>query len=353
MHVAEIEAFQVERAEGAACVIAETVPKISVIIPCRNESKWILRVLEDLAQQTIQDKFEVLIADGDSDDGTWSLLENYQATTSLPFELVLLRNHQRTIPCALNLLVQRARGKFIVRVDAHSRTPRNYLERIVEPLESGTCDVAGPRIKFIPSSGGAASRAIAAVCNSRMGNGGTPSRTELRYPVKVEHTVMSCFKREVWVRIGGYDQSLQANEDFDYDYRAAQAGFTVLSYPDPTYSLVARPDFKALIRQRWRYGYWKAQVLKKFPSSLKLRQLLPIVALPAALILLFFSLYLAALGTLYFLMVLASLDAGLFKEKGLNPLAWAKIVALSLAVMLIVHFVWSAGVWWGLLSRRK
>src|SRR3954466_1123779 len=106
MQVAEVEMPEVERAKiDVPCVITETAPAISVIIPCRNESKWILRVLEDLAQQTVAEKFEVLIADGDSDDGTLALLEQYQATALLPFDLILLPNHQRTIPCALNMLV--------------------------------------------------------------------------------------------------------------------------------------------------------------------------------------------------------------------------------------------------------
>jgi cellulose synthase/poly-beta-1,6-N-acetylglucosamine synthase-like glycosyltransferase len=353
MHVAEVEPAHVEAAPASTpFVLATTAPKISVIIPCRNESKWILRVLEDLAQQTIVGKFEVLIADGDSDDGTWTILQQFQATAVPPFELILLRNHQRTIPCALNLLVSRARGKFIVRIDAHSRTARDYLERIVQPLESGQCDVAGPRIRFISSSGRTSARAIASVCNSRMGNGGTPSRIRLRHPVEVDHTVMSCFAREVWVRIGGYDQSLQANEDFDYDYRAARAGFKVMSFPDPVYSLAARASFRTLVQQRWRYGFWKAQTLKKFPASLKLRQLVPIIVLPTALALTFFPHYLAIVGMLYLLMVLISLDVSLLKEKGLNPIEWMKVVVLSAAAMLIVHFVWSAGVWRGLLSRR-
>jgi succinoglycan biosynthesis protein ExoA len=352
MQVAEVEMPEVERAKAdIPCVTTETAPAISVIIPCRNEAKWILRVLEDLAQQTIKEKFEVLIADGESDDGTWLLLEQFQSTTVLPYELVLLHNQQRTIPCALNLLVQRARGKYIVRVDAHSRTAPNYLEQIVQPLKCGECDVAGPRIKFVPSSGRAIARAIAAVCNSRMGNGGTPSRTPLRHPVEVDHTVMSCFTRGVWVRIGGYDTTLQANEDFDYDYRAAKAGFKVLSFPSPVYSLLARSELSGLIRQRWRYGFWKAQVLKKFPTSLKLRQLLPIVVLPLAVASLSVPMYFAVAAALYLSLVLASLDWSLLKEKGLHPLEWCKIITLSVLVMLIIHFVWSAGVWWGLFSQ--
>ncbi|HEY3322510.1 MAG TPA: glycosyltransferase [Planctomycetota bacterium] len=353
MQVAEVETDARPVARKTACARTAVAPEISVIIPCRNESNWVLRVLEDLAQQTFDEPFEVLVADGESDDGTWELLQDFQRTAELRYELSLLRNRQHAISNALNLLVEHARGKYIVRVDAHSRIPREYLERIVKTLKSGVCDVAGPRIQFIPASGRTVSRVIAAVCNTRMGNGGTPSRTALKTCVRVDHTVMSCFTRRVWEHVGGYDQALKSNEDFDYDFRAAKAGFRVLSLPNPVYMLVARADLSALIRQRWRYGFWKAHVLRKFPMSLKFRQLLPILVLPAALLLAFCPAYLALAGALYLLLIAASLDRNLLREQGLRPIQWAKVAALSVVVMLIVHFVWSAGVWRGLFHRNS
>jgi succinoglycan biosynthesis protein ExoA len=352
MHATELEVKTENRASHSASMLSAIAPEISVIIPCRNESNWVLRVLEDLARQEFQESFEVLIADGESEDGTWEILRDYQAATTLPFELVLLRNHQRAIPNALNMLVELAKGKYIVRIDAHSRIPTEYLQQIAIALKSGKCDVAGPRIEFIPASGRVIARVIAAVCNSRMGNGGTPSRTRLHRPVSVDHTVMSCFARNVWLGIGGYDETLRANEDFDYDFRAAKAGYRVLSLPDPVYSLVARADLGGLVRQRWRYGFWKAQVLKKFPMSLKLRQLLPILALPFALCFPLFPTYFAVVGILYILLVAASLDKELLKER-ISPVRWLQIGFFSITVMLIVHFVWSAGVWYGLFWRNK
>jgi succinoglycan biosynthesis protein ExoA len=353
MHAAELETRPEKNISGQRPVSIGTAPEISVVIPCRNESNWVLRVLEDLAQQRVAEKFEVLVADGESEDGTWEILQDFKATSKLPFELVLLRNHRVAIPNALNLLVEHARGKYIVRVDAHSRISKDYLAQITKSLKSGMCDVAGPRIEFIPASGQAVARVIASVCNSRMGNGGTPSRTRLQHPVRVDHTVMSCFARNVWNGIGGYDETLRANEDFDYDFRAAKAGYKVLSLPNPIYSLVARGNLGALIRQRWRYGFWKAQVLKKFPSSLKLRQLLPMLALPFAFCFPMYPMYFAIAATVYILMVAASLDIGLLREQGINPLRWIKIALLSLTVMLLIHFVWSAGVWYGLFCRKK
>jgi succinoglycan biosynthesis protein ExoA len=353
MHAAKIEPQAAVDLPGSAECCAVTAPEISVIIPCLNEANWVLRVLEDLAAQRVLEKFEVIVADGESEDGTWKILQDFKTTATLPYELVLLRNPQRAIPNALNLLVKHAKGRFVVRVDAHSRIPNDYLRKIVGALKSGACDVAGPRIQFIAGSGRTIARVIASVCNSRMGNGGTPSRTRLQRPVSVDHTVMSCFARNVWEGVGGYDESLRANEDFDYDFRAAKAGYKVLSLPHPVYSLVARGDLAALVRQRWRYGFWKAQVLKKFPMSLKLRQLLPIIALPLAFCFPLSPALFAAAGTLYALMVAASLDIGLLQEQGINPLRWVKVAFLTLTVMLLVHFVWSAGVWYGLFSRKN
>ena len=156
------------------------------------------------------------------------------------YSLQMVDNPVRTIPSGLNLAVRSAAGTHIVRVDAHSRLPGDYLRTIVAALDGGVGDVVGPQVLHVAASDAVVARTIAAMLNSRFGNGGTPSRNRLHVPTRTTHAVMSCYRREVWVSVGGYDEALLSNEDFEFDYRANLAGFKVVSLPHPVFSLIAR-----------------------------------------------------------------------------------------------------------------
>src|SRR5712691_7411661 len=108
---------------------------VSVVIPCRNEANTIASVLEDLANQNVKEPYEVMVADGLSDDGTWNVLKAHEAKRSYPYQMRLLRNRLRRTPHALNLLVANAVGEYIVRIDGHSRNSQNYLNSIVAMLK--------------------------------------------------------------------------------------------------------------------------------------------------------------------------------------------------------------------------
>jgi cellulose synthase/poly-beta-1,6-N-acetylglucosamine synthase-like glycosyltransferase len=326
---------------------------VSVVIPCRNEVLTIGAVLADLDRQTLRRPFEVIVADGLSGDGTRELLGQLAQSAPFRYRLVVLDNPKRTIPAALNLAIGAARGEFIVRVDAHSQVQAEYVEAIVDALSSRLGDVVGPQVVNVAASRTATAKTVAAMLNTRFGNGGTPSRNRLAAPVKVTHTVMSCYRRGVWERVGGYDEALLANEDFEFDYRAGKAGLTVVSLPRPVFHLIARGTLGALLQQRWRYGVWKARVFGMHPGSLQARQLIPVALLPVALALAVTALPLAlALGLLYGAIASVSVAA----EPSIRAeAAGSRIhcVLLAPVVGAVTHFAWGAGVWYGLIVRPR
>jgi succinoglycan biosynthesis protein ExoA len=326
------------------------VTAISAVIPCRNEADCIGDLLDDLARQTLNVPFTVVIADGMSDDGTWELLQRRQAEGRDPFQLILVRNPDRTIPHALNRAVQAAPDGLIIRVDAHGRIPVDFLARMAEALADSPRRLVGPRIRMHAGSPGAMATTIALILNSPIGNGGTPSRGGVAIPRPVAHTVMSCWHRQVWVDNGGFDESLLSNEDFDFDWRARARGCEVLSLPAPEYGLTARAALGSLARQRWRYGWWKAVVLRRHPTSLHLRQMLPPLALIAAVPLAVCApLGLACCALMWLLLVLALTFHVIRREKPTKPLA---TLLLSPAVAGVVQFVWAAGLIAGLACNR-
>lgn len=322
---------------------------LSVIIPCRNEEERIIEVLKDLSNQTSNELFEVVVMDGYSQDRTWEMLNEYKSVNSYPYELILLRNEDKFIPHGLNKAVKATRGKKIIRVDGHSHLPIHYIENISRGLDEA--DVVGPQIVNVSSSSSLTARIITNSLNTRLGNGGTASRNHLTKPLRVEHTVMSCFWREVWEGIDGFDETLLSNEDFDFDYRANKAGYKVYSLPYPKYELVSRSTLKELAKQRWRYGYWKAKVLKKHPASLKLRQLIPLLGVLILIIGIFVPIMLLAFICAYLLIILLNMKNTYVKSNNMIKDNFLKQYFLNIIIHFIIHFVWGLGVWYGLFSK--
>lgn len=340
---------------------------VSVIIPCRNERSTIEQVLSDLHMQSYSGTMEVIVADGCSDDGTREILESAVESGQYRYQLRVVTNEQRIIPSALNRAVEVARGDVIVRVDGHSRVPVTYVAEIVAALALGVADVVGPQVRFVPGGSSAIAFAIATLQASVFGTGGTASRRTLSQPIRVVHAVMSCYRRHVWEKIGGYDEALLANEDFDFDYRASASGFVVKALPAPEFQLLARSTLGGLVAQRWRYGWWKAAVVKKHPGSLHLRQALPVIALLGFLVLL----GMASTGASYAIAVFATIYGYIGLSSCAALLALVPVVLAErspdgksiLATMLVaplvyatIHGVWAAGVLAGLVfgsTRRR
>lgn len=334
-----------------------SAPTVSVVVPCRNEVRTIVQVLRDLDAQTFSGAFEVVIADGMSTDGTREVLTELQQS-AWRFDLQVIDNPAKSIPSALNRAVEASRGMFIVRVDGHSRVGPTYLTEIVHPLRSGMADVVGPQIQLLAGSSAPIAQAIAVCSGSALGTGGTASRRVLTVPVDVSHAVMSCYRRDVWERNGGYDEALLSNEDFDFDMRAHRLGARILALPSPVFSLVARSTLGALAQQRWRYGLWKGAVLHNMPSSLHMRQAIPLISLIAALTLVV-AVMLGALSA-NVLVWCAVAYSGVaivtaLAEAKRYPSASSLVVATLAApiVFAIIHGVWACGVCAGLLVNPR
>lgn len=341
---------------------------VSVVIPCLNERSTIAQVLADLSAQDFSESFEVVLADGGSTDGTTDFIHSLVADGSFSFPLRILENPKRIIPAGLNCAVAAAVGEIIVRVDGHSRLPNDYLAAMVAALRAGPYQVVGPRILLIPAGPGFVAGAIVALLASPFGTGGTASRSQLTSPRRVAHAVMSCYRREVWQKLGGYDEQLASNEDFDFDYRAGLSGFYIAALPEPEFRLVARASLAALARQRWRYGWWKAAVLKKYPRSLHLRQAVPVIALLLALVgvpvlclkpngLIFLVVF---FGVYLLVCVAMALMAWRSAPKYGGLASWIRSIKQGLATVVlapvifpIIHGVWAAGVLVGIPCNRR
>jgi glycosyltransferase involved in cell wall biosynthesis len=251
-----------------------SAPELSVIVPCLNEESTILLLLEALRQQSHPtNKFEVIIADGLSEDGTRNVIAEFQQSHKLP-EVILLDNPSRSIPKALNLAIEAARSQTILRLDAHSLPDSDYLEKSLADLETGLGWNVGGLWLIKPGADTWVADSIAIAAAHPFGIGDA----KYRYAdaaQSVDTVPFGCFKKSLIDKIGSFDETLQSNEDYEFNARIRAAGGLVWFNPGIRSQYFARGNFMDLARQYLRYGYWKFRMLSKFPATIRLRQALP------------------------------------------------------------------------------
>ena len=249
-------------------------PKVSVIIPCRNEEDYIGLVLEAISEQSFPiSDIEVLIADGMSEDKTRDRISQFKLDNP-QLKIIVLDNDVQAIPNALNLCLKNAHGEYIVRLDAHSIPNKKYVELSIRDLEEGKGANVGGVWDIQSRSDGWFSRGIAAAMKNPFGVGDA----KYRYSDKaeeVETVPFGAFKRSLLDEIGYFDESLLANEDYEFNHRIRETGKKIWLNPEIKSKYYARPDLKAVWKQFWRYGYWKVKMLKRYPESIRLRQAIP------------------------------------------------------------------------------
>jgi glycosyltransferase involved in cell wall biosynthesis len=249
-------------------------PRVSIIVPCFNEKRTIGMLLQAILNQSFPvSDLEVVIADGLSSDGTREVVHEFAALNpSLSINLV--DNPKRIIPAALNVALNQARGEYIIRLDAHSVPQPDYISLCIEVLEATAAANVGGAWEIKPSSDDWVARSIAAAASHPLGAG--DARYRYRGDAGEVDTVPFGAFRRLWVdRVGGFNEELLSNEDYEYNYRLRKAGGKIWFDPRIQSVYFAREDLRNLMLQYLRYGYWKAVMLAQNPSSIRWRQALP------------------------------------------------------------------------------
>jgi glycosyltransferase involved in cell wall biosynthesis len=247
----------------------DALPRVSIVVPMRNEMAWIDRCLGAiLAQDYPPDRMELIVVDGMSDDGSYEHLTDLAEREP---RLRILRNPRRIVPSSLNLAIAAARGDVIVRVDAHTEIAPDYVRVGAEVLaRTGADNVGGPMVKI---GGGAVGDAIAGAMSSRFGIGsyfqfGTAER-------EGDTVYMGMWPRAVFERVGLFDEELVRNQDDELSYRIRKAGGRIIVSPAMRSRYQNRQSWRKLVRQFYEYGLWKTRVLQKHPRQMSIRHYVP------------------------------------------------------------------------------
>jgi len=327
-------------------------PFVSVIIPARNEAATMERCLRAVqAQDYPDDRYEVIVADGMSDDGTRRIVSSVAAGDE---RVTLTDNPARIVPAAMNLGIARCKGEIVVRVDGHTRVAPDYISRCVETLERTGADGAGG--VMIPASESTFTRAVALATTSRFGVGNSAFHYA-RSERESDSIYLGAYPKRTFSRFGGYDEELVRNQDDELNYRIrARGGFIILNPAIRSWYL-PRASASALFDQYFQYGWWKTRVMARVPSMIAARHLAPpafvlaLVALLAAGVL-----HPAALAAAAGALVLHGLLALSFcaingsppEEGGAAPARRLPGLVLVPVAALVIHVAYGTGLLLGL-----
>lgn len=317
---------------------------VSVIVPCRNEETFIERSLDSILESDYP-HLEVIVADGMSTDGTREILHRLAARDS---RLRVIDNPERVTPSALNRAIEAASGEILVRFDAHAVMRPDYIRRCVTLLESSGADNAGGAIRTLPQSNGLFSGPIVAALSSRFGVGNSGFRTSggEKGPRPADTVFGGCWRREIFSRIGGFNENLVRSQDIEFNLRLARAGGKIVLDPDIVCDYYARADLKSFLKHNFWNGVW---AVLPFAFSdivpVRARHLIPLA----------FAISLAVSFFLPFpwsILIASAYAAANLLASGQMAVAHRRFVYLTLlpVAFLSLHLAYGLGSAWGCLQ---
>ncbi|HET9913607.1 MAG TPA: glycosyltransferase family 2 protein [Anaerolineales bacterium] len=325
-------------------------PRVSIIVPCYNEQSTIRLLLEALLEQTYpRAEMEVIVSDGFSTDGTLDVITAFQK--DFPDLCVrVVENAKRSIPSALNRAIEAARGEIILRLDGHSKPYPEYVENSVSAHDQGRGANVGGVWEIRPGAETWIAKSIAVAAAHPLGVGDALYR-HAKHAAEVDTVPFGSFRRMLVEQVGFFDESLLTNEDYEFNARVRKWGGKIWLDPSIRSIYFARSTLLELIRQYWRYGFWKWRMLRRYPDTLRWRQALPplfvlsLIGLAILSIFLPFARILLAAELIFYfsIMILAGFVVALQQRKAYL------ILGLPLAIAAM-HISWGSGLLWSILT---
>jgi succinoglycan biosynthesis protein ExoA len=313
----------------------------TLVMPVFNEIENLGDVLASIdAQDVDADRLFFVIVDSDSNDGSREFAIRWLAGSAI--NGIVISNPRRSIPTSLNLGIGHARpGDIVIRLDAHTTYAPDYVSSILDAFAAAPATVACVGGCQIPHPEAGFQRAlVTALYTNPLGLGGAGfRRTTAARPAS--NVYLGAWRPGVLEAAGGFDERWKANEDAELAARIRQLGYQTLQIPAISAYRVNRGPF-AVIRQWGKYGYWRAQTLRRHPKELRLRHLVPPIALVVAAALLFTPLrwIVAALFVSYAL--------GIWQKRA-RPEP-ALVTLASCAFFPACQIAWGVGLFSGLLA---
>jgi len=325
----------------------EREPYVSVIIPCLNEERFIRKCLESVvANDYPKDRLEVLVVDGMSKDGTRMIIDEFVRQN--PF-IKLLENPKKITPIAMNIGIKSADGEIIMKMDAHTKYDSDYISKCVRYLYEFKADNVGGILKMLPAENTYFAQGIVFSLSHPFGVGNSYFRIGSRRPKWVDTVSFGCYRKQVFEKIGLYDENLVRGQDMDLNLRLKRAGGKALLHPEIIGHYYAKPNLMVFVKHNWNNGLWAILPFlytKGMPVSL--RHVVPI-AFVATLIISgilglvmrpFLWLFLGIIVTYIFANLSASSEIT-WRERDL------RYIAVMPLIFVLLHVSYGLGSLWG------
>ena len=246
---------------------------LSVVCPIYNEERYIRSCIESiLSQDYPREGLEVLFVDGMSTDRTREIVAEYACR--YPF-IRLIDNPRKIVPCAMNIGIRASRGEVIVRLDAHAIFPTNYFSELVRSLDELKADNVGGVCLTLPMNDTPVCRGITNVLSSGFGVGNSYFRIGARDIIAVDTVPFGCFRRDIFDRIGYFDEELTRNQDDEFNGRIVKNGGKIYLLPHLAIKYYARDSIRKVWKMYYQYGLFKPLVNKKLGRPATIRQFFP------------------------------------------------------------------------------
>jgi glycosyltransferase involved in cell wall biosynthesis len=323
--------------------VAPAGPRVSVVMPCRNEALHIEACLQSLLGGSLGD-LEILVVDGGSVDHTRRLVAELSARDP---RVRLIDNPEHTTPVGLNLGILAARGEIVVRADAHATYPPEYVALLVRTLEETGADLVGTAMEAVPADDSL--RALA-ICYAVAGGFATGSAFRYRSGGRVDTVPFGCWRRSLFDRIGLFDPRLTRNQDNEHASRILHRGGRIHQTTALKLRYIPRATLREHLRQRVQNGMWNAFTQRLHPYAFRWRHFLPALFFLGVLFCVGLALAGAALGRPLFSALAAALLLPYLSANLLVSVEQARLharpaLAPVVAVTLFAqHFVYGYGI---------
>lgn len=320
---------------------------VSVIIPARGASEVLPDCLSAVMPQLASDD-EVIVACADAETAATAI-----RLAERDERVRVIDNPEGTTPAALNLAIAAARHPVVVRVDAQSRLPQGYRDRVVALLrETGAVNVGG---RQIARAGEGMAGDIAIAMNMGLGHGGARYRSGSEGG-PVDTVYLGAFRAEALRAVGGYDEEFLTNQDAELNERLRRAGGIVWLDPALEVGYLPRRSLGALVRQFHAYGRGRVATARRHPGSIRPRQL----AAPTLVLILLLAVALVAVDPRLLLVIVLAYLVLLVLGVGLSAGHGRRRLPFVVAALVTMHLAWGSGflIAWtramiGQVSRRR
>ncbi len=274
-------------------------PFVSIIISTRNEKQYITNCLNSIISQDYpKNRLEVFIVDGFSEDGTRKIAEKYLRENAF---IKILDNPRKFTSFAFNIGIKKSKGEVIMLMGAHAKYERDYISKCVEYLKKYRADNVGGILKTLSFKNSLMAKSIAKCLSSYFGAGNSHFRTGLEEPSRVDTVFGGCYRREVFDKVGFFNESLLRSQDMEFNIRLKKAGGKILLVPDIVAYYYPKDNLKDFLTHNIEDGIWAVLPLKFVKLPFKLRHYVPLIfvlTLP-------FSIWPYIIASLYFSLKIA------------------------------------------------